>query len=95
MAPAGNVLLTGANGFLASQVLSGLIERNYHVIATVRSAKKGQEIINLHPTWKDSITFAYIADIAAPNAYDEVLKDHTFDYIIHTASPVDFTITDV
>jgi nucleoside-diphosphate-sugar epimerase len=91
---AGRVLLTGANGFVASHIVQGLIARNYHVVGTVRSEKKARDVIALHPSWKDHITWAYIADIGIADAYDEVFKIGPFDYIIHNASPVDFTITD-
>jgi hypothetical protein len=91
---AGRVLLTGSNGFTASHIVQGLIARNYHIVGTVRSDKKAQDVIALHPSWKDHITWVCIADIGVADAYDEVFKDGPFDYIIHNASPVDFTVTD-
>lgn len=93
--PAGTVLLTGANGFVASHILAGLVERNYHIVATVRSEKKGQEIIKLHPEWESNITFVYIPDITTAGAYDEAFKIAKFDYIIHNASPLNFSATDI
>lgn len=41
--------------------------------------------------------FVYIADIAAPGAFIEIFKSEKtgFDYIIHTASPVTFSVNDV
>ncbi|KAF2821714.1 NAD(P)-binding protein [Ophiobolus disseminans] len=90
----GTVLLTGANGFVAAHIVQGLIERNYHIVGTVRSEKKAQDVIALHPSWKKHITWVYIADIGARGAYDDVFKTGPFDYIIHNASPVDFTVTD-
>lgn len=91
----GKVLLTGANGFVASHILSGLVERNYHIIATVRTEQKSQEIIRLHPTWENNITFVYIPDIATKGAYDEAFRIGEFDYIIHNASPVTFSAKDI
>ena len=91
----GRVLLTGANGFVASHILAGLVQRNYHIIATVRSEKKAQDILNLHPDWSENITFAYIPDISAEGAYDEAFKIGGFDYIIHNASPLNFSATDI
>jgi nucleoside-diphosphate-sugar epimerase len=91
---AGKVLLTGANGFVASHIVQGLIARNYHIVGTVRSEKKAQDVIALHPSWKKHITWVYIADIGIAGAYNEVFKTGPFDYIIHNASPVDFTVTD-
>jgi nucleoside-diphosphate-sugar epimerase len=91
----GKVLLTGANGFVASHILSGLVERNYHIVATVRTEQKAQEIIKLHPTWKNNITFVYIPDIAAEGAYDEAFRISEFDYIIHNASPLNFSAKEI
>jgi nucleoside-diphosphate-sugar epimerase len=92
--PAGRVLLTGANGFVATHILKGLIDLNYHIVGTVRSIKKGEDVIAIHPEWKDSITWIKIENIGSPNAYDEAFKLGPYDYIIHNASPVDFTVTE-
>jgi hypothetical protein len=62
----------------------------------VRSDSKAQQILDKHPTWKDKVKFVSIADIAVDGAFDEVFKQEKtgFDYIIHTASPVNFSVTD-
>ena len=62
----------------------------------MRSDAKAQEILNLHPAWKGKVTFVAIKDIVTPHAFDEVFKQNKneFDYIIHTASPVKFDVTD-
>jgi nucleoside-diphosphate-sugar epimerase len=91
----GTVLLTGANGFVAQHILSGLVERNYRIVATVRSVKKGEEILNLHPSWKNNIVLVYISDITALGAFDEAFKIATYDYIIHNASPLNFSANDI
>lgn len=93
-ASTGRVLLTGANGFVASHIVQGLIARDYHIVGTVRSEEKARDVIALHPSWKDHITWAYIADIGVADAWDEIFKSGPFDYIIHNASPVDFTVKD-
>jgi hypothetical protein len=67
-------------------------------VASVRSKQKADEILELHPAWKKkSLSFVYIADLGSPNAFDEVFTSSAdgFDYIIHTASPVTFTVKDV
>jgi hypothetical protein len=62
----------------------------------VRSESKAQQILDKHPTWKDKVKFVFVADIAVDGAFDEVFKQEKigFDYIIHTASPVNFSVTD-
>jgi hypothetical protein len=66
-------------------------------VASVRSEQKAGEILELHPSWKKSLSFVFTADIRTPNAFDEVFKSDAdgFDYIIHTASPVTFSVQDV
>jgi len=91
------VFLTGANGFVASHILAQLIEKDYEVVASVRSPAKSDEILSLNPSYKSAnLSFAYIADIAKPGAFDDVFKsaETGFDYIIHTASPVTFDVKD-
>lgn len=41
--------------------------------------------------------FVFVPDIASPGAFDEVIKatNNEVDYIIHTASPVNFSVKDV
>lgn len=69
----------------------------YTIVGSVRTEVKGREILELHPSWRDSLSFVYIADIAAQNAYEVMYPqgDEGFDYIVHTASPVTFHVQDV
>jgi nucleoside-diphosphate-sugar epimerase len=94
-ASADRVLLTGANGFVAAHIVEGLITQGFHIVGTVRSRAKAEEVVALHPSWKRHITWVCIVDIGATNAYDEAFRMGPFDYIIHNASPVDFTVTDL
>ncbi|KAJ5178248.1 NAD dependent epimerase/dehydratase [Penicillium coprophilum] len=90
-----HVLLTGANGFVASHILSILIDQGYAVTATVRSPAKGEAIIKTHPSWKDKIEFAIVSDFTTAGPFDEVFKKTKFDYVIHAASPVNFSVSDI
>lgn len=65
-------------------------------MASVRSEAKAQEVLNLHPNWKGKVSLVFVPEIAAEKAFDHVFKDAKtpFDYIIHTASPVSFSVTD-
>ncbi|KAG0652746.1 putative oxidoreductase [Hyphodiscus hymeniophilus] len=73
------------------------IQKGYQIVATVRSPPKAEAIFALHPDWKGKVDFVYVPDIAAPGAFDEVIKADKigFHYIIHTASPVSFAVKDV
>jgi nucleoside-diphosphate-sugar epimerase len=92
-----HVLVSGGSGFVASHIVDLLIKQKYAVTATVRSPLKGEDILKLHPEWKDSISFAYIPDVAVEGAFDEVFRtaETPFTYIVHTASPVNFAVKDL
>ncbi|KAI5780967.1 flavonol reductase [Geopyxis carbonaria] len=87
------VLVTGANGFIASHIIQQLLEKSYKVVGTVRNAAKSAELIALHPSWNTlNLTFASISDISQPGCYDNVLTSHKFDFVLHTASPYSTSI---
>ncbi|KAI1389115.1 NAD(P)-binding protein [Hypoxylon trugodes] len=81
------VLLTGGSGFIAAHVLDILLKRGYEVITTVRSETKATQIRTKYPNAPLSV--AIVPDIAAPNAFDDVLAQNGsgLDYVQHTASP--------
>lgn len=74
-----------------------LSQRKYNVTATVRSPAKAEDIIRAHPDWEGKIEFAIIADFTTPKPFDVLFQNTKipFDYVIHTASPVSFTVTDI
>lgn len=72
------------------------MQRGYYTTASVRSESKAQQILDKHPTWKEKVKFVSVADVAADGTFDVVFKQEKTgsDYIIHTASPVNFSVTD-
>ncbi|OAK99252.1 NAD(P)-binding protein [Phaeosphaeriaceae sp. SRC1lsM3a] len=88
------ILLTGANGYIASHILSQLMTSNEHSVrAVVRSQEKVDAIKKLYPNSPSSqLDFAIVPDISIPGAFDQALKSNTpFDIIMHTASPFRFS----
>nr|AGS57528.1 cinnamyl alcohol dehydrogenase 1 [Plagiochasma appendiculatum] len=88
------VVVTGANGFIASWIVKLLLERGYTVRGTVRNpddkAKLGH-LLELSGAKERLIL--YKADLLSEGAYDEVVQG--VDGIFHTASPFFFKgITD-
>jgi nucleoside-diphosphate-sugar epimerase len=80
------ILLTGANGFIASHILSQLLSAHHSVRAVVRSQTKAAAVRALHPS--ANLDFAIVPDITAPGAFDEALTSTPpFDIVLHTASP--------
>ncbi|KAB8224475.1 hypothetical protein BDV33DRAFT_199510 [Aspergillus novoparasiticus] len=92
-----HVLLTGANGFTASHILSVLLERGYAVTATVRSQEKAAAIIRTHPSWEGRVKFVIVPDSTKSQSFDQVFKDAEvpFAFVIHTASPITLQAEDM
>ncbi|GKZ25760.1 putative PKS/NRPS-like protein biosynthetic cluster [Aspergillus brasiliensis] len=92
-----HVLFTGANGFVASHILSLLLERGYTVTATVRSQAKADALIKSHPEWKGKVNFVIVSDFTSQDPFNALFKESKtpFDYVIHAASPFKFDIKDI
>jgi len=84
-----HVLLTGANGFVGSNILAQLLAKGIAVRAVVRSASKGDRILSDFPAHGPTqLTIGIVPDITTPGAFDSVVQSTPpFDVVIHTASP--------
>lgn len=61
------VLLTGASGFIGAYILDSLLEYGYSVVATVRSAAKGEQILASHEQYgKDQLDYVVVEDMMVP-----------------------------
>lgn len=75
--PSGSlILVTGANGFIASHVVDQLLERGYRVRGSVRNATKASWVQGLFDKRHGSGKFELVAiqDTTKPEAYTEALK---------------------
>ncbi|KAH7135075.1 3-beta hydroxysteroid dehydrogenase/isomerase family protein-like protein [Dendryphion nanum] len=82
------VLLTGANGYIASHILSQLLSASHSVRAVVRSQSKVESVRSLFPASSSQLDFAIVPDMTAPGAFDTALQSEPpFDVVLHTASP--------
>ncbi|KAK7419178.1 methylglyoxal reductase (NADPH-dependent) gre2 [Neonectria punicea] len=90
------VLLTGGSGFIAAHVLEQLLEKDYSVVATVRSEDKARKIREAHKDRVEAgkLEIAIVPDIAQEGAFDEVAKTPGIEAVLHTASPVQYTISE-
>lgn len=86
--------MTGASGFLATQIILILLERGYQVVGAVRSSAKADAWQQLHPLESQGgrLTFVVVPDMQEPGAYDNAVLD--VDIVFHTASPFNFTFKD-
>ncbi|KAH9487440.1 NADPH-dependent methylglyoxal reductase GRE2 [Psilocybe cubensis] len=80
------VLVTGANGYVASWIVRTLLEQGYIVRGTVRSASKGKQLKEIFASYGDKFEWVVVNDITKDGILDECVKD--VDAIEHTASPV-------
>ncbi|TFK63060.1 NAD(P)-binding protein [Pluteus cervinus] len=90
--PPALVLVTGANGYIATWVVYNLLHKGFSVRATVRSAEKGKHFAE--QTWskpfvdQGKLEVVVVSDITKDDAFDDAVKG--VDAIEHTASPFHF-----
>jgi len=70
------VLVTGANGFIASHVADQLLQAGFKVKGTVRSEDKGRLITEIFEKrhGKDAFSYAVVEDMAAEDAFRDAMK---------------------
>ena len=62
--------------------------------ASVRSEDKAQQLLKTNPSWEGKIQFGFMSKLTTPNAFEK-LFDKSYDFIVHAASPVIFTVKDI
>ncbi|KAL8277114.1 hypothetical protein RQP46_010442 [Phenoliferia psychrophenolica] len=92
MAPSDLVLVTGATGFIGTEVVLQYISAGFKVRGTARSPAKCAEWDAKHPETKGSLEWAIVKDIIEPGAFDEAIKGVTI--LAHTASPFHYDVKD-
>ncbi|OBA26371.1 NAD(P)-binding protein [Hanseniaspora valbyensis NRRL Y-1626] len=91
------VFLSGASGFIAQHTIKQLLDAGkFKVIGSVRSEDKANSLAKNFNNNPD-LSFVYVKDIAEETAFDEAFKEHgsKLDFVIHSASPFTFDITDI
>ncbi|KAJ7067246.1 NAD-P-binding protein [Mycena amicta] len=85
--------VTGASGFLATQIILLLLQRQYKVRACVRNAAKADAWRAKFPEYTEAeIEFVYVPDMQVDGSFDEAVKG--CEVVFHTASPFNFTFKD-
>lgn len=88
------VLVTGANGYVASWLVKRLLEEGLTVHAAVRSPENDKKVGHLRELAADSkgqLKF-FKADLLTPNAYLEAMEG--CELVFHTASPFSTSVKD-
>ncbi len=82
------VLVTGASGYIAQQVILALLEKGYKVRGTIRSLDKGtalEELLSKENPAANGIEL-FAADLTSDDGWDEATAGCT--YVHHVASPI-------
>ncbi|KAJ5159371.1 NAD dependent epimerase/dehydratase [Penicillium canariense] len=87
--PGTKILVTGANGYIASHVISILLDLGLHVRGTVRTSKPWLEAYFQRPDKPDIFETVVVPDLVAPDALDLVLEG--ISGIVHLANHMSFT----
>lgn len=61
----GKILVTGANGFIATWIVSYLLQNGYAVRAQVRSEEKGAHLKHQFASSGDKLEIVVVSDITA------------------------------
>jgi len=86
------VLVTGANGYLATWVVKKYLEAGYSVRGTVRSLSKSAFLKEKFAQYNDRLELVVVEDITKDGAFDEAVRG--VDVIAHTASPFHYNLNE-
>lgn len=90
------IIVTGANGFIASHTIQKLLARGFHVVGTVRSQSKADIVQNTHrhlnPQTIHLLETVVISDITDPNAYTTLFEEKQPAAVLHLASPFGYSV---
>eukprot|EP01080_Neovahlkampfia_damariscottae_P006606 gene6606-10769_t len=85
------IVVTGANGFIASHIIEQLLSNGYKVKGTTRTLEESK--IEHLKKFKNSENLQLLkANLTEENSFDEVIKDSEF--VMHVASPFTFSFKD-
>ena len=91
ISPPAKVLVTGANGYLATWVVKKYLEAGYSVRGAVRSLTKSAFLKDKFAQYNDRFELVVVEDITKDGAFDTAVKG--VDAIAHTASPFHYNST--
>ena len=83
------ILVTGANGFIASHVIDQLVRAGHRVRGTLRSLRDETKVESVRRLGGDQAKYSLElveADLLDAGAWHEAVKD--MDFVVHMATPV-------
>jgi nucleoside-diphosphate-sugar epimerase len=82
------ILVTGANGFIASHCVADLLASSFTVVGTVRNEEKKSRVLRVHKN-HPNLEIAIVPDLTVPTAFDEAIGG--CDGVLHLAAPFNFS----
>ncbi|RDH36397.1 hypothetical protein BDQ94DRAFT_185491 [Aspergillus welwitschiae] len=80
------VFITGATGFIGSQVVATTLKAGYRVRLSIRKAEQEATLRELYPGYGDKIETCIVPDISQRESFKDAFQD--VDYVFHLASPI-------
>ncbi|OJI83221.1 hypothetical protein ASPTUDRAFT_67238 [Aspergillus tubingensis CBS 134.48] len=80
------IFVTGATGFIGSQVVATTLKAGYRVRLSIRRAEQEATLRGLHPGYGDKIETCIIPDISQRESFKDAFQG--VDYVFHLASPI-------
>ncbi|KAL8729112.1 MAG: hypothetical protein Q9166_004943 [cf. Caloplaca sp. 2 TL-2023] len=86
------ILISGINGYIASQIGYDLLKQGIRVRGTTRSQQSADALLrDAYAPYANLVQIVQIPDITVEGAFNEAVKDTTS--IIHAASPLSYALT--
>jgi len=80
------IFITGATGFIGSQVVFQSLNAGYNLRLSVRKEAQIDKLKGLFSEHVAKLDFIVIPDLASPGVFDQALKG--VEYVFHMASPM-------
>lgn len=79
-------LITGATGFIGSQVTLSALKAGYNTRLVIRREEQATKLRTIFSQYASQLDFAIVPDITVAGAFTNALQG--IDYVIHLASPI-------
>lgn len=80
------ILITGATGFIGSQVALHVLRAGYRARLTIRREEQADKLRRIFAEYEKQLDFVIVPDITVPGCFDEALQG--VEYVLHLASPL-------
>lgn len=79
-------LITGATGFIGSQVALRVLQAGYRARLAIRREEQADKLRRIFADYEKQLEFVVVPDITVSGCFDEALQG--VEYVLHLASPL-------